>query len=148
MSCKNTCSLCRRLILSQSVTFTSGTLTVNLPAGTYNNGEKYCIVIAQAVPSTATINAPVVITIGAGSDTYPLLTSCCSQATASDIRSRTKYATRLVTSASGASFRMLGCTSRGCAATVPESVDGGTQTPAAGDANTAVVQTVKAVRGE
>ena len=66
MSCKPVCKLCDRLVLSQAVTFTGGTLEINLPAGSYNNGEKYCIVVAQAIPETTTINAPVYITSGPG----------------------------------------------------------------------------------
>ena len=75
MACKNVCRLCPRLIISQAVTFADGTLTVNIPAGSYANGEKYCIVVAQTRPATTTIDAPVVITIGAGTETYPL-TGC------------------------------------------------------------------------
>ncbi len=72
MACKPVCRLCDRLIISQAVTFTDGTLIINLPAGAYNNCRKYCIVIAQAIPAATTINAPVVITIGAGTEQYPL----------------------------------------------------------------------------
>ena len=75
MACKTSCKLCPHLVLSQSVTFANDTLTINIPAGAYQNGEKYCLVIAQALPDTATINAPVVITIGAGTTAYPL-TDC------------------------------------------------------------------------
>lgn len=115
-----------RLILSQAVTFASGTLTVNIPAGTYTNGQKYCIVIAQTIPTTATVTAPVVVTAGTGTATYPLLTCSCAQATASDVRTRTKYSTRLVTSASGGSFRMLGTSSRSCPTATLAAVSGGT----------------------
>lgn len=66
MACKPVCKLCNHLVLSQNVTFTGGNLVINLPAGAYNNGEKYCIVVAQAIPNTTTINAPVVITIRYG----------------------------------------------------------------------------------
>ena len=80
MDCNNVCRLCDRLILSQAVTFAGGTLTINIPAGSYNNGAKYCIVVAQAIPAATTINAPVVITIGSGTMQYPLvnpeLTKC------------------------------------------------------------------------
>ena len=65
-SCKPVCKLCPNLVISQAVTFTGGNLEINLPAGSYNNGEKYCIVVAQAIPDTATINAPVYMTIGTG----------------------------------------------------------------------------------
>ena len=35
MDCNNVCRLCDRLILSQAVTFAGGTLTINIPAGSY-----------------------------------------------------------------------------------------------------------------
>ena len=66
MACKTSCKLCPHLVISQAVTFADDTLTINIPAGAYQNGEKYCIVVAQSIPDTTTINAPVVITIGAG----------------------------------------------------------------------------------
>ena len=90
MSCKPVCSLCPRLIISQTVTFTGGNVVVNIPAGSYRNGRKYCIVIAQAIPAAATINAPVVITIGTGTEQYPLTNRCCAQVTACGIRTRTR----------------------------------------------------------
>lgn len=108
MSCKPTCRLCDRLVISQSVTFTGGNLVVNIPAGSYRNGEKYCIVIAQAIPDTATINAPVMITIGTGTELYPLTSRCCAQVTACGIRTRTRYSTVVSTSGTGGSFRLLG----------------------------------------
>lgn len=108
MACKNICRLCDNLIISQAVTFAAGTLTINLPAGSYRNGCKYCIVVAQAIPEATTITAPVVITIGTGTETYPLLGACCQQLVACSIRTRTRYATRVVTDAAGGSFRMLG----------------------------------------
>lgn len=109
-NCKPNCTLCPRLILSQSVTFTGGTLIINIPAGSYNNGCKYCIVIAQAIPDTATINAPVVVTIGDGTVQYPLTNRCCAQVTACGIRTRTRYSTVVSTSATGGTFKLLGNT--------------------------------------
>lgn len=108
--CKPVCKLCNRLVISQAVTFASGVLTINLPAGSYNNGEEYCIVIAQSIPSTATIGAPVVITIGTGTVQYPLTKCNCAQATACNIRTRTRYAVRVATTSTGGSFRLLGRT--------------------------------------
>lgn len=107
-NCKPVCQLCRHLVLSQSVTFTGGNLVINLPAGAYNNCEKYCIVVAQAIPDTTTINAPVFITIGTGTVLYPLTTKNCRQVTACGIRTRTRYSTCVVTTPTGGSFRMLG----------------------------------------
>lgn len=108
MSCKPVCRLCDRLIISQAVTFTDGTLIINLPAGAYQNCEKYCIVIAQAIPAATTINAPVVITIGAGTEQYPLTNRCCAQLTACAIRTRTRYSTCVSTTATGGTFKLLG----------------------------------------
>ena len=108
MACKAVCKLCDKLVISQAVTFAGGVLTINLPAGTYNNGCKYCIVVAQTIPAATTITAPVEITIGTGTETYPLLGNCCQQLTACSIRTRTRYATRVVTDAAGGSFRLLG----------------------------------------
>lgn len=100
--------LCDRLILSQAVTFADGTLTINLPAGSYSDGCRYCIVVAQAIPAATTITAPVVITIGDGTEEYPLVNRCCAQVTACGIRTRTKYTTVVSTSATGGTFKMLG----------------------------------------
>lgn len=108
MSCKSVCRLCKRLVISQAVTFADGTLAVNLPAGSYNDGQKYCVVVAQAIPETATITAPVVITIGDGTEEYPLTDRCCSQILAASLRTRTRYATIVSTNAAGGSFKLLG----------------------------------------
>lgn len=108
MACKPTCRLCDKLIISQSVTFTGGNLVINLPAGSYRNGCKYCIVVAQAIPATATINAPVVVTIGTGTELYPLTNRCCAQLTACAIRTRTRYSTVVSTNSTGGSFKLLG----------------------------------------
>lgn len=108
MACKPVCRLCPRLVISQAVTFSGGNLIVNLPAGSYLNGEKYCIVIAQAIPSTTTINAPVVITIDTGTQQYPLTRSNCAQVTACGVRTRTRYSVCVATTATGGTFKMLG----------------------------------------
>lgn len=103
-----TCRLCKRLVISQAVTFATDTLTINLPAGSYNDGQKYCIVVAQAIPDATTINAPVVATIGDGTVEYPLLSRCGAQLTAAALRTRTRYATIVSTNATGGAFKLLG----------------------------------------
>lgn len=102
------CRLCDRLIISQTVTFTAPNLIINLPAGAYQNCERYCIVAAQTIPDATTINAPVFITIGDGTELYPLNQCNGVQATASGIRTRTRYATKVTTTATGGAFRLLG----------------------------------------
>ena len=102
------CKLCDRLIISQAVTFTAPNLIINLPAGAYQNCERYCIVVAQAIPEATTVNAPVFITIGDGAVLYPLNRCNGVQATASGIRTRTRYATKVTTTSTGGAFRLLG----------------------------------------
>lgn len=124
MSCTNVCRLCDRLVISQAVIFDDGNLAINLPAGSYGNCEKYCIVITQTIPAAATINAPVFITIGDGAESYPLTTRNCAQVTACGLRTRTRYAVRVATDAAGGgAFRMLGnpCCSPSNA---PDAIDG------------------------
>lgn len=113
MACKSVCQLCKKLAISQAVTFADGTLTINLPAGSYGDGCKYCLVVAQTIPAATTITAPVVITIGDGTEEYPLVGCDCAQLTACAIRTRTKYSTIVSTSATGGSFKLMG---RGCCA--------------------------------
>lgn len=106
--CGHIQKLCDRLVYTQSVTFTGGNVVLNLPAGSYNDGECYCIVVIQSIPVTATIAAPVVVTIGDGTETYPLTNRCCAPVTACGIRARTKYAVRVSTTAAGGAFKLLG----------------------------------------
>lgn len=108
MSCKNVCKLCDNFVISQSVSFTDGNLIINLPSGTYANNRKVCIVIAQTIPSTTTINAPVYVTIGTGTQLYPLVKNNCKQVNACGIRTRTRYSTCVETTPTGGLFRMLG----------------------------------------
>lgn len=108
MACRNVCRLCDHLAISTAVTFTDGNLVITLPENTFADGEKVCIVIAQTIPAETTINAPVMIQIGDGTELYPLTTRCCARVSACGVRTRTRYATRVVTTATGATFRMLG----------------------------------------
>lgn len=128
MACKPVCRLCDKIRISTAVEFTDGNLVITLPAGSYENGEKYCIVVAQSIPDATTINAPVVIQIGEGTEQYPLQRCNCSQATACNIRTRTRYSTTVVTNPTGGSFRLLG---RTCCAPNNNllSIDGTAPTP-------------------
>lgn len=108
MACKNVCKLCDNFVISQGVTFTGGNLVINLPAGSYSNNRKVCIVVTQSIPDTTTINAPVYITIGSGTQLYPLVKRNCRQVTACGIRTRTRYSTCVETTSTGGLFKMLG----------------------------------------
>lgn len=108
MACNNVCRLCDNFIISQSVAFTDGNLIIDLPAGSYADCRKVCIVVAQRIPDTTTINAPVVITIGGGPVQYPLVKRNCRQVVASGLRTRTRYKTVVETTNDSGLFRMLG----------------------------------------
>ena len=108
MSCKPICQLCDKIRISQAITFTDGNLIINLPAGSYNDGEKICIIVAQAIPATTTIAAPVVVTVGEGTQQYPLTKCNCAPVTACSIRTRTRYSVCVNTTATGGTFRLLG----------------------------------------
>lgn len=106
--CIRNCKLCDKFILSQSITFEGGNLVVNLPAGNYGNGVKYCIVLAQTIPTTATINAPVVFTIGTDTTQYPFINCNCTPILASQVRTRRLYSTRVNTAISSGVFKYIG----------------------------------------
>lgn len=131
--CKNSCKLCNRLVISQSVTFDGTSLVVNLPAGGYTDGCKYCVVIAQTIPAAATINAPVVFTIGTGTVQYPVTRCDCSPATACNIHTRTRYAVKVETSSTAGVFRLLS-RSCGCCDNNLRSIDGTAPVAAGGGA--------------
>ena len=113
MACKTICHLCDKLVISQAVNYSAASgLIINIPAGSYTNGQKVCLVIAQNIPAAATINAEepstVSITIGTGTQLYPLNRADCTQATACNLRTRTRYSTRISTTATGGAFKLLG----------------------------------------
>lgn len=107
-NCKPVCSLCDKIRISTAVNVVGGNVVINLPAGSYNNGEKYCVIIAQNIPATATIGANVLFSIGGGLVQYPLVNRCCRPVTACGIRTRTRYSVVVETTQTSAVFKMLG----------------------------------------
>ena len=107
------CQLCRNLVISTAVTVITvngvDTLVIDIPAsGCYCDGNKVCLVVAQTIPTTATITMPVAISIGGDTTTvYPIVACDCTQITACAIRTRTKYALRINTTATSAVFKSL-----------------------------------------
>jgi hypothetical protein len=90
------------------VTYNAPNLQISIPEGSYYNEEKYCIVIAQNIPAATPVDAPVTISIVNGTQVYPLVNCNCSQVTARQIRTRTKYSTVVHTDATTGTFRLLG----------------------------------------
>lgn len=111
--CKNSCTLCRNLVITQSATIVAvngvDTLVFDLPARCYLDCSKICIVIAQTLPAETTIVTPVAFSIGGDTTTvYPFVRCDCSQVTACGIRTRTRYSTIVSTSATSGVFKSLG----------------------------------------
>lgn len=101
------CLLCRRFAGSASVTVVGTSLVVNIPAASYNNCTRLCLGILQELPDAATINMPVVITIGDGTVQYPLVRCDGSPVTASDLSFRGLYKLKVQTNATSAVFKVL-----------------------------------------
>lgn len=108
MSCKRICKICKNLIISQSLTFSEGNLIIGIPEGSYEDGERVCIVVAQNLPTNTTINANVVIQIGNGDALYPVTKCDCAPLSACAIKSRTKYSMIVRTTVDSATFKLLG----------------------------------------
>lgn len=111
MSCiyNNSCGkLCPHFVVTTAVTFADGTLTLTLPDDvTYSDRQKYCIVIGQTIPAAATLNAPVVAVIGAGTTEFPLVTCCGAPVVSQQVSTRRRYPARVSTTAAGGTFRLL-----------------------------------------
>lgn len=113
MTCNGNCKICPRIVISTAVTVITvdgvDTLVIDLPAGsTFLNGCRYCVVIAQTIPATATINMPVAFSIGGDTTTvYPFINCNCVQVTACGVQSRTKYPVCVLTSTTSGVFRSL-----------------------------------------
>ena len=131
--CINNCKVCPRLIFSNAINFdsTTNTLIVDLPQRNYNNCENYCIVLVQSIPTSATINAPIVFSIGGGSTQYPFLNCDCTPILASQIRTRRKYKVRVSTSIGSGVFKYIGkCCLPSNSTTVIQSIPVTTPAPA------------------
>jgi hypothetical protein len=136
-NCSNNCNrLCKNFIPSVSITVLTidgtDTLVIDIPEGQYTNGCQYCIFTLQSIPATATVNMPVAVSIGGDTTTvYPLVCSkTCIQATASQVRSRTRYCTKVQTNTTSGVFKAYSGLSVFCPDTlaslpIPDATTGG-----------------------
>jgi len=110
MECIRNCKLCKRLILSTAINYDTATNTVivGLPADTFENCQKYCIVLAQTIPEAATITSQVVFTIGTNPTQYPFLNKNCVPVYATQIRTRRIYPVKVNTSVNEGVFKYIG----------------------------------------
>lgn len=137
-NCIKNCRLCRNIVISTAVTVVTvagvDTLVIDIPAGFYPDCRRVCLVVAQTIPTTATITMPVAISIGGDTTTvYPILNCDCTQVTACAIRTRTKYGLRINTSATSAVFKSinkLNCYPADTLAAIPVTTAAALATPA------------------
>lgn len=106
------CRLCRNIVISTGVSVVAidgvDTLVIDIPTGFYADNCRVCLIVAQTLPTTTPITAPVAISIGGDTTTvYPIVNCDCSQVTACAIRTRTKYGLCISTSATSAVFKTI-----------------------------------------
>ena len=104
MKC-NKGKLCKNFILSTSVTVVGTSLVVNIPSLPCNNG---CMVIAQTIPDAATVNMPIVVTVGDGTTQYPLVDCKGVQLSAGRIDIRTRYPFAFISANTSSIFKLYG----------------------------------------
>lgn len=110
--CRNSCNECKRKVYSDAITVVTvngvDTLVIDVPSQTFNNCQRGCIVLIQNIPTTATINMPVAISIGGDTTTvYPVVTCDCKQVTACSLRTRRRYPFKVSTTSTGGVFKIL-----------------------------------------
>lgn len=99
--------MCKRLVGSVSVAVAGTSLVINIPEASYDNCEKVCIFVAQAIPAAVTRGMPVVITIGDGAVQYPLVRCNGNPVTQEYIGQGYIYPVRVQTTATSAVFKVL-----------------------------------------
>ncbi len=122
--CIQNCKLCNRFILSQAINFDTAAnqLIVDLPANVYGNCSKYCIVLAQTIPTVTTINSQVVFTINGGTTRYPFLNCDCTPIYASQLKTRRIYHTRVNTAIDTGVFKYVGKCKLPCPTTEAQAI--------------------------
>ena len=108
--CIKNCRLCNKLILSTAINYdsTANQVIGALPANAYENCQKYCIVLAQSIPTTAQINSQVVFSVGTNPTRYPFVNCDCVPIYASQIKTRRVYSTRVNTAVGTGVFKYIG----------------------------------------
>lgn len=110
--CYNSCNECPRKVFSDNVTIVTvdgvDTLVVDVPAQSFNNCQRGCLVIVQNIPAASTINMPVAISIGGVTTTvYPVVSCSGVQVTVPMLRTRRRYPFKVATNATSGVFKIL-----------------------------------------
>lgn len=101
------CKICKHLVASVTVTVTATALVINIPERTYDNCEKFCLLVAQEVPATATRGLPVVVTIGTDTTQYPLVNCKGLPVTQEYIGQGNIYKSKVLTTTTSAIIKVL-----------------------------------------
>lgn len=104
MSCN---ILCNNFIISTSVQYADNELVVQIPSGSYADNRRICLVIAQTIPNTTTINAAVKIQVGSGAVLYDVINRNGLPLLAKSVRSRVKYPMIVQTGTDTGVFRLI-----------------------------------------
>lgn len=104
MKCKKG-KFCNNFVFSESVTVDTDTLVVNVSSIPSPCG---CLAITQVIPDTATVNMPVVVTIGEGTEQYPLIDKCGVQLSAGRLDIRRRYQYRYISANTTSIIKLYG----------------------------------------
>lgn len=96
-----------RSVNVEAITFAADTLTINLPQRSYNSGCPYFLRVLEPIPDTATVGAEVVVSIGTGTVTYPLVDCDGAPVTAEHLRSGYSYPVAVISSGASGAFKVL-----------------------------------------
>lgn len=125
--CNNSCNECPRKIFSTAVDIVAvdgvDTLVIDVPAQTFRNCQRGCLVITQTIPDEATINMPVAISIGGDTTIVYSVTDCsCANVTVPMLRTRRRYPFKVSISGVIGVFKILknlSCAPNNDAAIIP-----------------------------
>lgn len=101
------CRICKRFVGSLTVTVTATALVINIPDATYEDCDRLCLAVLQAIPTTATRGLPVVVTIGTDTTEYPLVACNGTPVTQEYIGEGNIYKLKVLTTSSSAVFKVL-----------------------------------------
>ena len=93
MACNCGCRCCPLLVKSTALTYNAETnvLSVSIPEATYQNHQRLCLVITQAIPAGVNANTTVNILVGTGQTGYPIYTRFLNDVYADSLMTRRVY---------------------------------------------------------
>ena len=93
MACNCGCNCCCNLVKSTAINLDTenNVLQITIPAATYDNHDKICLVITQAIPDGINSDTTVSILVGAATTEYPVYTRLLNYVYADAIRPRRLY---------------------------------------------------------